>query len=844
MTTDSISFLSANTLKTNIFNEQFLYHVNRDSFSNVSAKVIFETEFGKTLFNEDSLFIIIGTDSGLLPKYIQEHGVPLGTRYLFIEPKEVLEQLHQHNLLETFDDEIVYSTLEQWQDKAKLLKLKEYCYLRNVSLVESICAQQINLAEYPELYWQIKEELQSLSYQYTSSLGTQPFIIRQITNISDNIFPAKLLKNAYKGKTGIVLAGGPSLNEVLPWVTLNRSKLVVFAVSRLSKLLISKNIEPDFIVSVDPQAGNFDVSKEMYHFKNTILVHSYHVGSALINQYPGIKLYLGKKFPWKNKEDAHNIQSVGTTVSNSALSAALSFGCKRVLLAGVDFCFSKEGITHTAGTDEAAMGPSYNNSSSLEVETYNGDKRISDPDFYIALRSLGNQAQAIIPEDKEIINLAKDAARAEHIQHIPFEKIVLDTEEYSPLSIALEHLPPLTDMLQTQYLQSSVTEVEKSIHQMKCIQKLAQKALKINDKMYSAEGVITNYKDKRSLDQIEKQFNRQYRFYGKLVKNFGSLSFIRIISPHDEIDSWDAEKAKKMGHVYYEAYFLGAKQLLKLLNESSNRIKTRLEELKESPVDISLLIEQWKKDKSYNRAAMWKKNHPQFALSNEINLELEALGVEFKNLLNSTETSFKKGIEKRSSLFLLKAKATSLFRHNKKEELINLDMGLNLHSAKKSEKINYQLLISAYIAELNDDIELAMEYYHTIINGGQSPLLEDALLRVTSVSIDQKNHSNTLLALKCLSQTSPIYLSFYAESSRISGNTMDAIDSYNAYIEFFPEDIISKLKLVNLYIGIEIYEAAELMLDHILKITPDNDAAIQLKIQITKLKVENELVLI
>jgi hypothetical protein len=159
--------LSPSPVKTNIFGERFLYNVNRDSFSKVSAKVIIDNEFGKKLFNEDSLFIIIGTDSGLLPKYIREHGIPSGTRYLFIEPVEILEQLHRHDLLDTLDDEIIYSTLEQWEEKANSLKLKGYCYLRNVNLIQSICAQQINLTEYPELHWQVTEELQSLHFKYS-----------------------------------------------------------------------------------------------------------------------------------------------------------------------------------------------------------------------------------------------------------------------------------------------------------------------------------------------------------------------------------------------------------------------------------------------------------------------------------------------------------------------------------------------------------------------------------------------------------------------------------------------------------------------------------------------------
>ncbi len=67
---------------------------------------------------------------------------------------------------------------------------------------------------------------------------------------------------------------------------------------------------------------------------------------------------------------------------------------------------------------------------------------------------------------------------------------------------------------------------------------------------------------------------------------------------------------------------------------------------------------------------------------------------------------------------------------------------------------------------------------------------------------------------------------------------MLAIDSYNAYISFFPEDTLSKLKLAALYIDIKVYEAAELMLELILQADPGLESAIALKNQIAKIKQE------
>jgi hypothetical protein len=90
------------------------------------------------------------------------------------------------------------------------------------------------------------------------------------------------------------------------------------------------------------------------------------------------------------------------------------------------------------------------------------------------------------------------------------------------------------------------------------------------------------------------------------------------------------------------------------------------------------------------------------------------------------------------------------------------------------------------------------------------------------------------LALQCLSQITPLYLPFYAEILRLNGDTLAAIDAYNEYISQFPEETITQLKLVSLYIENKTYSAAEIMLDHILTKNPSMETAINIKNQLTR----------
>ncbi|MDP3334683.1 MAG: DUF115 domain-containing protein [Methylococcaceae bacterium] len=835
MTTDIfVQVSTTGTLKTNAFGDKYLYNINRDSFDKISAQAIFDAEFSKSLFEEDNLNIIVGTDSGLLPKYIQQHGVPSGTRYIFIEPEQILEQLHQHQLLEELPSEIICTTPSQWQDQAKTFKINEYAYINRIKSFNAICAQQAVLDEYPELSWQLSEALHILHFECSTAIGCETFIVRQLENITDNILPVTLLANAYQGKTVIILAGGPSLTTVFPWLQENRHKLVVFSVSRISRQLIAAGIEPDFVFSVDPHDANIDVSKEMFLFsKRTILINAYHLQPSLLNQWHGRSLYLGTRLPWHSDFNINNLRGTGPTVTNSALSTAHYFGFSKILLAGFDLCFTKEGITHAQGSDEQLAGPKYD-TSPLQVETYNGEYRPTGQDYYAALLILAKQAQAIATDHREIINLAATAAKVEHIAHIPTTEIILsDIHQVEGINHVKQRIPELTEAVLSAHYQSVIDEFQIAAFQIQAIEKLAQKALYINKQMYNSDGRIENYKEKRELDKIEKQLKTKYRNYSKLVKKFAVRDFIKITSPHDS-DDWDAEKAQRLGDIYYQAYQSGANKLLMFINEAISRTQSRQEELKIEP-DFNLLLKQWNQDQSYRRATFWLTRHDSAHLPKDTILKLQAIQEQFNQVLTNQSTTFKTELTKRSTLPLLKSKIKLLFKHKKLDELKNLKTGF-INDAKHDNKEPYLLLINGYIAELENDFENALSNYNNIINLDNSPVLEEALLRVASISLEQQNPQNAFLAMNCLAQLSPLYLPYKAELARILGDFTLAIDSYNDYINFFPEDTLSKLKLTALYIDIKVYDAAELMLEYILKETPNLESAISLKCRLAKIK--------
>jgi len=54
----------------NQFGDQYLFSINRNTFDKIGYQTLFNKEFGDSFDKQDTLHIIIGTDSGLLVKQL------------------------------------------------------------------------------------------------------------------------------------------------------------------------------------------------------------------------------------------------------------------------------------------------------------------------------------------------------------------------------------------------------------------------------------------------------------------------------------------------------------------------------------------------------------------------------------------------------------------------------------------------------------------------------------------------------------------------------------------------------------------------------------------------------
>jgi len=628
--------LSSEAFLTNKFGDRYLYSINRSAFNHSGSQFVYQSRFPKVLKKEDSLYIAIGTDSGLLLEYIKTKTISEGSRILCVELPDILLRLKNEGLLEILDERITCISLAEFTrvEADSSFKMAEYFMLGNVELLMSLAASDAFAPEYRELAWDVQQILNQKNWAISSTLGSEAFIKTQLMNVADNRFSAACFNNIFAGKTAVLLGGGPSLDEFLPWLKNNREKVVVLAVSRISRRLLEVGLFPDFVFSIDPQKVSFEVSKEMLQFdRRTVFIHCHHVSPHLLAQWQGHSLYSGTLFPWKTDLNiAADFPHPGPTVTNTAFATAVEMGFSQIILAGVDLCFDGAGNSHAKGSCERAAGPQFSQQQ-YWIKTNRGDDAVTTHAMGNAVSGLGVQAELALERGCKTYNFFPDAAEIPNVEYSPVADIKIEKLGAGIQEIVQKVLPEETQALRISHYKEVIAELMRAKTKFQQIKNLANDALKFNDGLFGRKGMKADYKYKIKMDKVEKKLNRSYAEFMPLIKKFRIRNFLKM-TRMKESTAWTDEEIETMGRIYYESCRDSAKCLLDLVEDSLVRTRNWLEEEQASPAFMRI-FKQWDVDEVPGRASVWKTRNPQWEnqLNGEDTIKLADFEKEFTSII-------------------------------------------------------------------------------------------------------------------------------------------------------------------------------------------------------------------
>ena len=241
-----------------------------------------------------------------------------------------------------------------------LEKAGEYIYkksnTKNIPLMLSTMAYR-NLDE--DKFNNLVAELQRMVGSYGMDLRYTrqkfyPLLRKMIMNMPSFVheIPLAEFKDFYRGKTGVVVSAGPSLDRNIETIKKYRANIVLFVVGTAMKTIAKHDITPDFLCIIEAndcskQIAGLDLSG--VNFITEPFSHPNLRSFRFKKTYTHISANQPVNFFWKDIAGI-NIEEYWSkgTVSYAALNCARILGCSRIVLVGQDLayiegqCYSKE----------------------------------------------------------------------------------------------------------------------------------------------------------------------------------------------------------------------------------------------------------------------------------------------------------------------------------------------------------------------------------------------------------------------------------------------------------------------------------------------------------------------
>jgi len=162
----------------------------------------------------------------------------------------------------------------------------------------------------------------------------------------------KDLKDAFKGKPGIVVSTGPSLNKNVHLLEGLENKAVICCPDASVLVLKNSKLKPHMVTSlerVENTAKLFDGlteddTKDVY-FAGTPVLHP-----LTYQKWPGKRICVYRNFAtfqWLDIE--RGIIDIGPSAGNMAFEILAYLGCDPIMLIGQDLAYAEDGMTHARG---------------------------------------------------------------------------------------------------------------------------------------------------------------------------------------------------------------------------------------------------------------------------------------------------------------------------------------------------------------------------------------------------------------------------------------------------------------------------------------------------------------
>lgn len=309
-----------------------------DMYMNISmfglGNTIFAQQIIKKLRDDDKMFIY----------------EPCADIFLYV--------IQHFDITDILEKENVFIIVEGVNDDYFHIILKENMDWTNVHC-QTFCIHPMYDKIFPKSYKKylehIKMNIQTIlinrnTLEYISEF-TVKNTIENIKYFRDSNVDMDFYDDFPKDIPAIIVSAGPSLNKNIEYLREAKGKSVIIAVDRALEPLLNKNIEPDFVITLDS-------SKTMEYVTNDSelsfpLFCTMDASNSIMSAHKGRKIFYSiQGYPKHIFEELNKKTSSlysGASVSTGAFSVCVSLGFKTIIFVGQDLAYSDDESTHAEG---------------------------------------------------------------------------------------------------------------------------------------------------------------------------------------------------------------------------------------------------------------------------------------------------------------------------------------------------------------------------------------------------------------------------------------------------------------------------------------------------------------
>lgn len=337
------------------------------------------------------------------------------------------------------------------KDKVEIVYLNNYAVIKNKELL--LLTQKV--------FDTCKSKMMDIN---TISKFSKKWMVNTLHNVarSNNHSLGYLLselENKFVGQTALIVASGPSLNDNIEKIKANRDKFVVFAVNKVVKYLLEKEIYPDFIVCLD--AKNMKKTLEGLDLSKSNCIMDVRTDtSVFLLGFKKIFLNFSETDFFMKKLQHYNpalrFYESGGSASTLALVSAVKLGFSKIVLAGLDLAF-KDNVIYSSGETMQRISPDeimvdLEKKNLVQVRSINGGLVYTREDYQNFIHHFATLIKEL--GYSEIYNISSFGAIIPGVKSCAFEELKLFTPaSLSSVDIVQPYKFEVKDFMQEEFCQ-------------------------------------------------------------------------------------------------------------------------------------------------------------------------------------------------------------------------------------------------------------------------------------------------------------------------------------------------------------------------------------------------------